>query len=105
MITMMAQVGAATPGTVAANGALPSSHVHHAMQSSAKIPALPSPALLFTALFTAAAVMFTFLLIRGRVVPKASRHAPASKTGAGAEHALEAIGAAVMAVMFSAMTT
>jgi hypothetical protein len=56
-----------------------------------------------TVLFGAAAAVFVFLLLRSRTAKTIRREKATGRLSLGAGHAVEALGAAVMAIMFAAM--
>jgi hypothetical protein len=106
MIAMMGQV---TTGHIPA-GAMPMPKAHHSMAAAvpstaaAAIDHSPGLAILLTVLFGAAAVFFILLLVRFRPTKTTLRDAAASHLSARTEHGLEALGAAVMALMFATMS-
>jgi hypothetical protein len=109
MIAMMAgHVTTAGPGIVPAGG-MSMSNTHHAMPAPAQSTAAatgdhsPDLAILLTAFFGAAAAVFLILLLRGRVTTTTLRTATAPRGSIRAEHGLEALGAAVMALMFASV--
>ncbi|WP_255770766.1 DUF5134 domain-containing protein [Pseudarthrobacter sulfonivorans] len=106
---MIAMMGLATTGHSPSHSlAMPNSH--HAMAAANPGPAAatldhaPGLAFLLTVLFGAAAAVFMVLLVRRRTTKTAIRHATASRLAIRAEHGLEALGAAVMALMFATMS-
>lgn len=110
MVAMMAgHVTTVGPGIVPADG-MSISHAHHAMPAPAQSTAAatfdhsPDLAVLLTAFFGAAAVVFIVLLLRGRVTKTTLRNATAPRLSLRAEHGLEALGAAIMALMFATMS-
>jgi hypothetical protein len=104
---MVAMMGHTTGGdTTVPAGAMSTPHAHHTMpdatQSTAAATFDPSSnlAIVLTVLFGAAAVAFLIRLLLTRpALPHASAPKPAPRTG----HLLEALGAAVMALMFITM--
>jgi hypothetical protein len=87
------------------------SNAHHAMAAAAQNTAAattvdhsPGLAILLTVFFGAAAVVFIVLLLRGRVTKPTLHHATAPRLSVRAEHGLEALSAAVMALMFATMS-
>jgi hypothetical protein len=86
---------------------MPMDHAHHAM-TTPHTPATPTgtapalghtPGLLLTLLFATAALTFLILLLRNRTTPThhTRTHHPSTRT----QHALEALGATTMALMFA----
>jgi len=65
---------------------------------------LPDLAILLTVFFGAAAVVFIVLLLRYRVTKPTLANTRAPKLALRAEHGLEALGAAVMALMVATMS-
>ncbi|WP_269998911.1 DUF5134 domain-containing protein [Arthrobacter sp. B2a2-09] len=110
MVAMMGQATTAGHGIVPADG-MPMSNAHHPMaaatQNTATITLDRSPglAILLTVFFGAAAAVFLILLLRFRATTTTRRHATAPRLSIRAEHGLEALGAAVMALMFATMST
>ncbi|WP_456506140.1 DUF5134 domain-containing protein [Arthrobacter sp. UYCu723] len=106
---MIAMMGMATTGHVPAAG-MQMPHAHHSLApaapstASATFDHSPSLAILLTVLFGAAAVVFILLVVRLRATKTTCRDAAASRRSIRAEHGLEALGAAVMAMMFAAMS-
>jgi hypothetical protein len=104
MVAMMMGHVTAGQGSLPAGGMAIS---HHAMPTaSASTSTLdPSPdlAILLTGFFGVAAVVFIVLLLRFRVTKAAPRPAT-SRLAVRAEHGVEALGAAVMTLMFAAMS-
>ena len=104
MVVMMGYMTTAGHGTVPAAG-MPTSHAHHPMPAHSTAAATfehsPGLAILPAVFFGAAAVVFIVLLLRGRVPTTTLRHATAPRLSVRAEHGLEALGAAVMALMFA----
>lgn len=107
MIAMMGQV---TTGHLPAGG-ISTPHAHHAgtpaaapSTAGASFDYPPGLALLLTVLFGAAAVVFVLLLVRRRATKNTHRDVAASRLSIRTEHALEALGAAVMAMMFATMS-
>ncbi|WP_354218027.1 DUF5134 domain-containing protein [Arthrobacter sp. UYCo732] len=106
MIGMMGH--AATIGHEIAPAAS-SSHAHHSGAPAAPSTAPPGLvqasdlAMPLTVFFAAAAVVFLILLLRGRVAKPAARDHAAPRHSFRAEHGHEALGAAVMALMFATM--
>jgi hypothetical protein len=106
---MVAMMGLATTHHVPAS-AMPMPNAHHAMSAAtpstpvAAIDHSPGVAIALTVLFGAAAVVFVVLLLRYRVAGISHRHAAASRLSVRTEHGLEALGAAVMALMFATMS-
>lgn len=108
MVAMMGQVTTAGHGIVPGGG-MSMPHAHHATaaaaQSTAAATSVHSPdlAIPLTALFGAAAVVFVVLLLRGRVTKPTHGNTAAPRLSIRAEHGLEALGAAVMALMCATM--
>ena len=117
MIVMMGHMGTTGYGVapssdgMAAMPGMTMSHGHHAIaapaQTTAATTSTPSPdlAILLTTAFTAAAIIFIILLLRSRATTNTHHHMAALKPSARTHHALEALGAAIMALMFATMTT
>ena len=114
MIVMMAQMttaghGVAPSGGMAGMTGMSMSHDHHAMGTAAQTTAAatsghsPDLAILPTVFFAAAAMVFIILLLRFRVIKNTHHNAAAPRLSARAEHGLEALGAAIMALMFTTM--
>ena len=110
MVAMMA--GHATDagqGIVPAAG-MSMTNAHHAMPAPAQNTAAatfdhsPDLAIPLTLFFGAAALVFIVLLLRFRGTKPTRHHATAPRLSVRAEHALEALGAAVMALMFATMS-
>ncbi len=105
MLAMMAQTTTPGHGTVPA-GTMSMPTTHHA--TAAHTTATPtlgySPALAIpvTIFFGTAAAIFIILLLRSRL--RTTTHAHTPKLTTRIEHALEALGAAIMALMFATMT-
>ncbi len=113
MIAMMGHVTTAGYG-IAPSGAMSGMSMpqdHHAMAAPVQITAAatsdhsPDLAILPTVFFAAAAVIFIIVLLRSRATKTAPRNAATPRLSVRAEHGLEALGAAVMALMFATMTT
>jgi hypothetical protein len=91
-------------------GGMSMSHDHHAMAApiqmttTAAIDQTPNLALLLTVFFGAAAVVFIILLLRFRAAKTTHRNASTLRLSIRTEHGLEALGAAVMALMFATMS-
>jgi len=87
------------------------SHTHHPTAASIKTTTGATMdhshglAILLTAAFTAAAIIFIILLLRTRATKTTRHNTAALKLSERGEHGLEALGAAVMALMFATMTT
>ena len=109
MVAMMG-LAATTHHESSRPAAMPMPHAHHAMSAAtpstpvAAIDHSPDVAIALTVLFGAAAVVFVVLLLRYRVAGISHRHAAASRLSVRTEHGLEALGAAVMALMFATMS-
>lgn len=101
-------VGRAPTDAMATMAGMSMSHGYHAMTDPAKtrttsIGHSPNLAILLTAVFTAAAIIFITLLLRTRTTQTTHHNTAAPKLSKHAGHALEALGAAVMAFMFATM--
>lgn len=110
MVTMMAGPGSsASPGTVPAGG-MSTTHGHHTFPVPAQGTAAaaynhsPGLALLLTVFFGAAAAVFIVLVLRFQVTKTTHHNKAAPKLSVRTEHGLEALGAAVMALMFATMS-
>ncbi|WP_160318820.1 DUF5134 domain-containing protein [Arthrobacter sp. ERGS1:01] len=113
MVAMMGHVTTGSHGTAPMDGmsmsGMSMGHDHHAMaaaaQSTVAVTSSHSPglAILLTVFFGTAAVIFMILLLRFRAAKTAHRHHGTPRRTFGADHGLEAIGAAVMALMFATM--
>jgi len=108
---MLAMMGQVTTGHVPAGGTSMSNAAHHSMAraaapstAAATVDHSPGLAILLTVLFAAAAAVFIFLLARRRVTKTTLDDAAISRPSVRAEHGLEALGAAVMAMMFATMS-
>lgn len=109
MIAMMSPWPAPRSDSALAAG-MPQSYAHHGMaaanHSAAATAATDQPsalAMLLTVCFGAAAVVFLIMLVRCRV-NNSPRHMASGHLFSRSEHALEAVGATVMALMFATMT-
>lgn len=108
MIVMMGQGTTAGPNTAPASG-MAGMH-HHGVADGAPVTTAatlgPSPAmaLLLTVFFAMAAVIFFLLLLRFLATRTALAQAAAPRLSVRAEYSIEALGAAVMALMFATMT-
>jgi hypothetical protein len=105
---MIAMMGQATTGHVPSHAmSLPTAH--HSMAApppsvaAATVDHSPGLAILLTVLFGGAAVFFLLLVMRRRTSTTTRRSAPALRLPIRAEHGLEALGAAIMAMMFATM--
>ncbi|MEC5201014.1 hypothetical protein RCH21_003270 [Arthrobacter sp. PL16] len=114
MVAIMAPVTTAS-SAIRPTAAAPASHVHHITTHAAPtlapystagttISHSPSVAIMLTVFFGAAALVFIVLLLRERPIRTTTRHR-AARHFVRAEHGLEALGAAIMALMFATMTT
>ena len=109
MVAMMGQVTTAGHGSVPAGGTS-MSNAHHAMPATpqsagaATLGHSPDLAILLTVFFGAAAVVFIVLLLRFGVPKATLRNEAAPRRFVRAEHGLEALGAAIMALMFATMS-
>jgi len=111
MVAMMAGHAATTAGQgIVPAGEMSMSNAHHAMPAPAQSTAAatfdhsPDLAIPLTVFFGAAAVVFIVLLLRFRGTKPTLHHATAPRLSVRTEHALEALGAAVMALMFATMS-
>lgn len=108
MAAMMGYMTTAGHGTIPAAGT-PISHTHHTTPApahstaTATIEHSPDLAIPLTLIFAAAAIVFLTLLLHYRLKKPALRHTRTPKPSHRAEHGLEALGAAVMALMFATM--
>jgi hypothetical protein len=108
MITMMTHP---TTGP-ADHTSMPMPAAHHAITTAPHTTATaatpfghsPAPAILLTLLFGTAAVIFLILLLRRQATTTTHHHPGAPKRSTRTEHALEAIGATTMALMYATMT-
>jgi hypothetical protein len=110
MIVMM--LPAATVGSeIAPTSGISMPHAHHSVtaptQSAATAPMdyAPQLAILLTVFFGAAALLFIVLLLRFRSKRARLQNGAAPQLSAHAEHGLEALSAAAMALMFATMFT
>ncbi|WP_159704072.1 DUF5134 domain-containing protein [Arthrobacter sp. 18067] len=106
MIAMMAIPGAATTGA-GATGHATAGHNHHAMSGAPATGAAfnhtPAVAIILTVLFGTAAAVFLVLFLRRHQPTRTKEHHTTRRTSR-TDHALEATGAAIMAIMFATMT-
>lgn len=109
MIVMMSHAAAIPGNSVNASG-ISMSHGHHAIAAenhntvATSIDQQPTLAILLTALFGAAAVIFLILFLRSRITPHTPNQAAAPRFSLRAEHGFEALGATIMALMFATMS-
>lgn len=111
MIAMMAPAASTGPDIVPAPAAS-ASHAHHAGASApaansaaaALLDHSPALALPLTVFFATAMVVFIVLLLRKRAVRTATGNRSTSRHSTRTEVGLEAVGAAVMALMFATMS-
>lgn len=109
MVAMMGHVTTTGHGIVPARG-MSMSNAHHAMAAAVQSTAAatfdhsPDMAILLTVFFGTAAVIFMGRLLRFRVTTTMLRNATASRLSVRAEHWIEALGAAVMALIFATMS-
>jgi hypothetical protein len=111
MVAMMGDhAGSAGHGSVPAGGT-PLANAHHTMPAATPnaaaatfdhLPVLASP---LTALFAVSAVFFLALLLRTRLTTATHRDTAAPKPSIRTEHGLEALGAAIMALMFATLAS
>jgi hypothetical protein len=105
MIAMMGQVATAPSHAMSVPNA------HHYMAAAtprtaaATFDRSPDLAILLTVIFGAAAAVFILLVVLPRTRKTALRDGAASRLSTCAEHGLEALGAAVMAMMFATMSS
>jgi hypothetical protein len=111
MIAMMAPATISQETRPAATQAMSAPHAHHVMTQAAPGTAgtilnhSPAPAILLTTLFGAAAIVFIILFLRGRATRPAPHNRITPKHSTHTDRAHEALGAALMALMFATMTT
>lgn len=109
MIAMMGH-GATAGHDIAPATAMPASNAHHGTASAVHSTAVPGLdhsadlAVPLTVFFAAAAVVFIVLLLSYRATIPAHHRVHTPKPSRRAEHGLEALGAAVMALMFATMS-
>ncbi|MCP9001989.1 DUF5134 domain-containing protein [Pseudarthrobacter sp. RMG13] len=109
MIAMMDHAATGGHDTAPAT-AMPASTAHHGTASAAHSPAAPGLdhsadlAVPLTVFFAVAAVFFIVLLLRYRPTKPAHHSAHTPNPSRRAEHGLEALGAAAMALMFATMS-
>jgi hypothetical protein len=109
MVAMMA--GHVAPaGHEGVPGGTSTSHAHHTMPAPAQSTAAaafdqsPGLAILLTVVFGTAAAVFIVLVLRFRATKTAHHNEAAPRHSIRTEHGLEAVGAAVMALMFATMS-
>lgn len=108
MVAMMA--GNVSPASQEAvpTGGMSNSHAHHMMPAQSAAAAAfdqsSSVAILLTVFFGAAAAVFLVLVVRFPVTKTAHHGEGVPRHSLRTEHGLEAIGAAVMALMFATMS-
>ncbi|WP_307486486.1 DUF5134 domain-containing protein [Pseudarthrobacter sulfonivorans] len=109
MLAMMARA----PGTgqeIVPAAASSTPHAHHALAPGVQNPVasgldhLSTLAMPLTVFFGTAAVVFLLLLLRRRAAEPAARGRTAPQHSVRADHGREALGAAVMALMFATMS-
>ena len=109
MLEMMGHMTTTGYGTAPSNGMAPMpgmtmSHDHHTMTSLFKTTTAatsgnsPDLAILLTVVFTAATIIFIILLLRSRATKNTHHNTAFLKLSKRAEHGLEALGAAIMAL-------
>lgn len=109
MITMMGQMTTTASHEIVPPGGMSMPHAHHAMTAATPTTAtatlnhLPNLAIPLTIIFATAAVVFLIFLLCARVTTTTLRHAAGPMRSVRPEHGLEALGAAVMALMFAAL--
>jgi hypothetical protein len=112
MITMMTHPTTSPGPGPADHTSMPMPAAHHAITTTphtTTTPATPfghspAPAILLTLLFGTAAVIFLILLLRRRQATNAPHHPGSPRRSTRTEHALEALGATTMALMYATMT-
>lgn len=111
MVAMMGHVTGGSQGIAAAQGmsmAMPMSHRAMVTPSSGMSAGMTDHtstlALPLTVLFGAAAAVFLFLLLRAQTAKSTRCETTMRRLSASAEHVIEALGAAVMAIMFGTMS-
>lgn len=108
MIAMMGQATTTGQGTVPANGmTMPLPAAQHAVAAAPHNTAIfdhsPALAILLTMFFGTATVIFLALQLRNRVTKTTPRPSAAARLPNRPEYGLEALGAAVMALMSATM--
>jgi hypothetical protein len=108
MIAMMGHTAAGSHDS-APSAAMPASHAHHAAAPAANSTAAPgldlsALALPLTAVFATATVIFIVLLLGNRAVRPTTGGRSISRRSSRIDTGLEALGAAVMALMFATMS-
>lgn len=107
MIAMMGHTATGSHDSAPA-AAMPASHAHHTAAPAAKSAApgldLSALALPLTAVFATATVIFIVLLVRNRAVRPATGGRSVTRRSSRIDTGLEALGAAVMALMFATMS-
>lgn len=109
---MIAMMGHATTADheIAPAAATSTSNAHHAIATAAQGTAAsgfdysPELAISLTVFFGAAAVVFIVLLLRSRAAKTTTRNQATPRHSVHAEHGHEALGAAIMALMFATMS-
>jgi hypothetical protein len=111
MITMMTHPTTSPgPGQTPMPMSMPAAHhaittaPHTTTTAATPFGHSPAPAILLTLLFGTAAVIFLILLLRRQATTTTHHHPGAPKRSTRTEHALEAIGATTMALMYATMT-
>jgi len=109
MIAMMTHPTTTGPATATATGHGTGPAAHHAMTTTphTTTPATPldhPPGILLTLLFATAALTFLILLARRTTTTHHTATKHSTKHSTRTEHALEALGATTMALMFATMT-
>ena len=92
------------PATHSSQTVTPMDHAHHAITTTPHTPAAPlgtapAPGILPALLFATAALTFLILLLRHRTTP--THHTGSPRPSTRTEHALEALSATTMALMFT----
>jgi Domain of unknown function (DUF5134) len=114
MIAMMTHPATTTGHVTGPANHTPTPAAHHAMTTTPHTPATTgtattapalglTPGILLTLLFATAALVFLVLLLRNRTTT-APHHPGPRQPSTRTEHALEALGATTMALMFATMT-
>ena len=110
MIAMMGHTATGSHDIALAAAAASTPHAHHATAPAVQSTVVPvldhssNLAIPLTVFFGTAAVVFIVLILRGRAAKPATRRQRTPKHSVHAEHGQEALGAAVMALMFATMS-
>ncbi|WP_223981567.1 DUF5134 domain-containing protein [Arthrobacter sp. NicSoilB8] len=109
MATMMGQMSTTAGHEIVPAGGMSMPHAHHAMTAATPTTAtatlnhLPNLAIPLTIIFATAAVVFIALLLRNRKPATTAPNKTVPKHSPRKQHSLEALGAAIMALMFATM--